>query len=324
MNLSMKNIFFIIDNWYKRDKDINLKKNNEIIIVLGPTASGKTNLAVQIASNLNGEIISADSRQIYKGLDIGTGKDLEEYQLDNKTINYHLIDILNPKENYSVYSFQRDFINSYKKITNKNKKTILCGGTGLYIESLLLDYDLSNSPPPNTNLRSELSKKSMQELKSYLNDINNSVIKNPKTDTKNRIIRNIEICLSNKKSSPALKEIPLNNYKIIGLNPGRDMIRKKITDRLIKRLEHGMILEVENLLKSGVGHDRLFYFGLEYRYISEYIIGNLTYDELVKNLNTAIHRFAKKQMTFFRRMEKRNIKINWIKNNNLNEIKDFL
>jgi len=324
MNLSMKNIFFIIDNWYKRDKDINLNKNNEIIIVLGPTASGKTNLAVQIASNLNGEIISADSRQIYKGLDIGTGKDLEEYNLDNKTINHHLIDILNPKENYSVYSFQRDFISSYKKITNKNKKIILCGGTGLYIESLLLDYDLSNSPPPDTNLRLKLSKKSTSELKSYLNDINNDIIKNPKNDTKNRIIRNIEICLSSKKSSPTLKEIPLNNYKVIGINPGRDIIRKKITDRLIKRLEEGMILEVENLLKSGVEHDRLFYFGLEYRYVSEYIIGNLTYDELVKNLNTAIHRFAKKQMTFFRRMEKRNIEINWIENNNLNEIKDLL
>tara|TARA_B100002052_G_scaffold275791_1_gene279967 strand:+ start:74 stop:979 length:906 start_codon:yes stop_codon:yes gene_type:complete len=301
-----------------------LKKNNEIIIVLGPTASGKTNLAVQIASNFNGEIISADSRQIYKGLDIGTGKDLEEYHLENKKINYHLIDILNPNENYSVYSFQRDFINSYKKIINKNKKVILCGGTGLYIESLLLDYDLSKSPPPNKNLRHELSKKSIYELKGYLREINNDIIKYPKTDTKNRIIRNIEICLSDKESSSPLKGIPLNNYKIIGINPGRKIIRRKITDRLIKRIEEGMILEVENLLKAGLKHDRLFYFGLEYRYISEYIIGNLTYNELVQNLNTAIHRFAKKQMTFFRRMEKRNVKINWIENNNLNEIKDFL
>ncbi len=301
-----------------------MKKNNEIIIVLGPTASGKTNLAVQIASNFNGEIISADSRQIYKGLDIGTGKDLEEYHLENKKINYHLIDILNPNENYSVYSFQRDFINSYKKIINKNKKVILCGGTGLYIESLLLDYDLSKSPPPNKNLRHELSKKSIYELKGYLREINNDIIKYPKTDTKNRIIRNIEICLSDKESSSPLKGIPLNNYKIIGINPGRKIIRRKITDRLIKRIEEGMILEVENLLKAGLKHDRLFYFGLEYRYISEYIIGNLTYNELVQNLNTAIHRFAKKQMTFFRRMEKRNVKINWIENNNLNEIKDFL
>ena len=301
-----------------------MKNNNEIIIVLGPTASGKTNLAVQIAASLNGEIISADSRQIYKGLDIGTGKDLEEYQLDKKIINHHLIDILNPKENYSVYSFQRDFINSYKKIINKNKKTILCGGTGLYIESLLLDYDLSNSPPPNTNLRLELSKKNIPELKNYLTDVNKNIIKYPKNDTKNRIIRNIEICLSDKKNSPPLKDIPLSNYKIIGINPGREKIRKKITDRLIKRIDEGMILEVENLLRSGIDHDRLYYFGLEYRYISEYIIGNLTYEELVQNLNTAIHRFAKKQMTFFRRMEKRNIKINWIENNNLNEIKDFL
>ena len=305
-------------------KEINLKKNNGVLIILGPTATGKTNLAVEIASNLNGEIISADSRQVYKGLDIGTGKDLEEYILDDKSINHHLIDIINPNENYSVYSFQRDFINSYKEIIKKNKKTILCGGTGLYIESLLLDYDLSNSPPPNPNLRLKLSKQNLSELKAYLSQVNTNIIKYPKTDTKNRIIRNIEICLYGKTDSMPLKDIPLDNYMIIGINPGRELIRKNITERLHSRLEQGMILEVENLLKAGITQERLYYFGLEYRYISEYLMGNLNYEELVQNLNTAIHRFAKKQMTFFRRMEKRNIKINWIENNNLNEIKDFL
>ena len=305
-------------------KEINLKKNNGVLIILGPTATGKTNLAVEIASNLNGEIISADSRQVYKGLDIGTGKDLEEYILDDKSINHHLIDIINPNENYSVYSFQRDFINSYKEIIKKNKKTILCGGTGLYIESLLLDYDLSNSPPPNPNLRLKLSKQNLSELKAYLSQVNTNIIKYPKTDTKNRIIRNIEICLYGKADSMPLKDIPLDNYKIIGINPGRELIRKNITERLHSRLEQGMVLEVENLLKAGITQERLYYFGLEYRYISEYLIGNFNYEELVQNLNTAIHRFAKKQMTFFRRMEKRNIKINWIENNNLNEIKDFL
>ena len=305
-------------------KEINLKKNNGVLIILGPTATGKTNLAVEIASNLNGEIISADSRQVYKGLDIGTGKDLEEYILDDKSINHHLIDIINPNENYSVYSFQRDFINSYKEIIKKNKKTILCGGTGLYMESLLLDYDLSNSPPPDPNLRLKLSKQNLSELKAYLSQVNTNIIKHPKTDTKNRIIRNIEICLYGKTDSMPLKDIPLDNYKIIGINPGRELIRKNITERLHSRLEQGMVLEVENLLKAGITQERLYYFGLEYRYISEYLIGNFNYEELVQNLNTAIHRFAKKQMTFFRRMEKRNIKINWIENNNLNEIKDFL
>jgi len=301
-----------------------LNRDNKLIVILGPTATGKTSLAVQIASNFNGEIISADSRQIYKGLDIGTGKDLEEYAVYDKPIKYHLIDILNPNENYSVYNFQRDFIKSYKQIIKKNKKPILCGGTGLYIESLLLDYDLSKSPPPDKELRKKLSNKSLSELKIYLDKININIIKEPKNDTKNRIIRNIEICLNYKKSSTPLIDIPIENYKIIGIDPGREVVREKITKRLITRMDKGLISEVEKLISQGVSHERLFYFGLEYRYISQYINGNFNYEDLVKNLNTAIHRFAKKQMTFFRRMEKRNIKINWVNNNNLNQIKDLL
>lgn len=301
-----------------------MNRDNKLIVILGPTATGKTSLAVQIASNFNGEIISADSRQIYKGLDIGTGKDLEEYAVYDKPIKYHLIDILNPNENYSVYNFQRDFIKSYKQIIKKNKKPILCGGTGLYIESLLLDYDLSKSPPPDKELRKKLSNKSLSELKIYLDKININIIKEPKNDTKNRIIRNIEICLNYKKSSTPLIDIPIENYKIIGIDPGREVVREKITKRLITRMDKGLISEVEKLISQGVSHERLFYFGLEYRYISQYINGNFNYEDLVKNLNTAIHRFAKKQMTFFRRMEKRNIKINWVNNNNLNQIKDLL
>ena len=301
-----------------------MNRDNKLIIILGPTATGKTSLAVQIASIFNGEIISADSRQIYKGLDIGTGKDLEEYAVYDKPIKYHLIDILNPNENYSVYNFQRDFIKSYKQIIKKNKKPILCGGTGLYIESLLLDYDLSKSPPPDKELRKKLSNKSLSELKIYLDKININIIKEPKNDTKNRIIRNIEICLNYKKSSTPLIDIPIENYKIIGIDPGREVVREKITKRLITRMDKGLISEVEKLISQGVSHERLFYFGLEYRYISQYINGNFNYEDLVKNLNTAIHRFAKKQMTFFRRMEKRNIKINWVNNNNLNQIKDLL
>jgi tRNA dimethylallyltransferase len=300
-----------------------LTNTNESIIILGPTATGKTNLAVQIAKKHNAEIISADSRQVYKHLNIGTGKDLEEYQLNNKKINYHLIDIIDPNENYSVYAFQRDFVQSYKQIIKNNKKCIICGGTGLYIESLLLNYDLSSSPPPNLELRKQLSQKSFDDLKEYFNKINKNIIKNPKIDTKNRIIRNIEICLNKKVNSKQINTLPIKNYKVIGIFPGRQLVRDNITKRLNERFQNGMIEEVEFLLKTHVNHDRLNYFGLEYRFISRYLNKIYTKDELFEKLNSAIHQFAKKQMTFFRRMEKRNIKIEWI-NNNTNEIKDLI
>lgn len=302
----------------------NLNNLNNIIIVLGPTATGKTNLAVQLADKYNGEIISADSRQIYKGLDIGTGKDLEEYIYNDKKINYHLIDILSPNENYSVYNFQRDFIESYKKIIKKNKICIICGGTGLYIESLLLDYDLSSSPPPDLKLREELNKKSFSELKVYFKKINKNIIPNPKIDTKNRIIRNIEICLNKKSDVKKINELPIENYKIIGINPGRERVRANITKRLNERFEKGMIEEVKKLIKEGVNHDRLYYFGLEYRFISNYLNNMHTKKELFEKLNTAIHQFSKKQMTFFRRMERRKVKIHWINKNNINQIKDLM
>ena len=300
-----------------------MKNNNKTLIILGPTATGKTKLAVQIANQYNSEIISADSRQVYKYLDIGTGKDLEEYQIGNNKINYHLIDIINPNENYSVYNFQRDCVKARKKILLKNKNCIICGGTGLYIESLLLNYDLSSSPPPNKILRKELYDKDIEELKKYLSKINNNIIKNPIIDTKNRIIRNIEICLSKKIVPKPIESLPIKNYRVIGINPGRQNIRYNITKRLQSRIDDGMINEVIQLLNDGVTHDRLNYFGLEYRLISQYINESLSKNELFDKLNIAIHQFAKKQMTFFRRMEKRNIKINWIKDN-INEIKDII
>ena len=196
-----------------------------MIIILGPTATGKTKLAVDLAKKYNGEIISADSRQIYKYLDIGTGKDLEDY----KNIPYHLIDIIEPEVNYSVYTFQKDFIKSYEKIIKKGKTPILCGGTGLYIESILLDYNLSNSPPPDSELRQKLSKKNIIELTKYFEKINDNIIKNPKMDTKNRIIRNIEICLNKNKINTNQKKnrLPIKNYKVIGIFPGREEVKKK-------------------------------------------------------------------------------------------------
>tara|TARA_B100000900_G_C20559376_1_gene708189 strand:- start:16 stop:924 length:909 start_codon:yes stop_codon:yes gene_type:complete len=292
--------------------------NKKIIIILGPTATGKTNLAVKLALKHNAEIISADSRQIYRSLDIGTGKDLEEYNIRGKKIKYHLIDIISPNDNYSVYNFQIDFEKIFKKIKNTDKNIIICGGTGLYIESLLLDYNLSSSPPPNYDLRNKLNDKSLDELIKYQNEINDNYIKAPITDTKNRVIRNIEKCLNRQTSLPYKGILPLSNYIIVGINQGRTTVREKITKRLKSRLSKGMIQEVENLLKMGVSHDRLYYFGLEYRFVSKFIKGEMSKTELFKNLNTAIHKFSKKQMTFFRRMERRGIKINWISDNKIN------
>ncbi len=285
-----------------------------MIIILGPTATGKTKLAIELAKKYNGEIISADSRQIYKYLDIGTGKDLDEYG----NISYHLIDIIEPEIDYSVYAFQKDFIKAYKKIIKKNKIPILCGGTGLYIESILLDYDLSNSPPPNPKLREELNKKNILELTEYFQKINENIIENPKMDTKNRIIRNIEICLNQDEiNNQRLNELPIKNYEIIGIFPGRENVKKHITDRLQRRIKEGLIEEVKNLLNKKITGERLNYFGLEYRYINNYLNGTYTKQELFEELNKAIHKFAKKQMTFFRRMEKRGIKIQWIEKPNI-------
>ena len=294
--------------------------NNKLIIILGPTATGKTNLATKLAFNYNAEIISSDSRQVYKHLNIGTGKDLDEYNVDDKKINYHLIDIIGIEKNYSVYNFQKDFEKSYENIINRNKNGIVCGGTGLYIESLLLEYNLSNSPPPDFKLRKKMEHKSIEELKEYFKKINKHIIKNPKIDTKNRIIRNIEICLNQKIKRKKSTMLPIKNYTVIGINPGREKVREKITKRLKVRLEKGLIEEVENLLLKGISHQRLNYFGLEYRFISKYLQKIYTKDEFFSKLNSAIHQFSKKQMTFFRRMEKRGIKINWINNNNINLI----
>ena len=298
--------------------------DNKIIIILGPTATGKTNLAVKIAEKYNAEIISADSRQIYKKLDIGTGKDLHEYCIYEKNINYHLINIIDINQNYSVYNFQIDFEKAYNNIIKKNKNVIVCGGTGLYIESLLLDYNLTNRPPPDIELRNKLKNKSLNELIEYFEKINNKIINNPKIDTKNRVIRNIEICLNKTNTKQYEGLLPINNYIVIGINPGRETIREKITKRLRDRFDDGLLNEVKNLINDGLSYERLFYLGLEYRLISQHINGEFNETELFEKLNSAIHRFAKKQMTFFRRMEKRNIKINWIQNNNLNQIKDLL
>ena len=295
---------------------------NKLIIILGPTASGKTSLAVDIAYRFNGEIISADSRQIYKGMDIGTGKDLHEYK--NKKIKYHLIDILDPSEDYSVFKFKRDFNIAYKKIIQNNKTPILCGGTALYIDSILYDYKIPKSKP-NIKLRTKLGELSFQELKDKLIQINKEQFNDEYHISKRRLIRSIEIL--NNQPSFDMNLQGANKYKNC-LVFGIKIERKKLLDRIQKRLKFrivdGMIDEVQNLIQLGFSHDRLNSLGLEYRFVSKYLSKDLSYDDMVDKLNIAINQFSKRQMTFFRRIEKRGTVIHWIPNTKTDYIDDLI
>ena len=290
------------------------KKELNFIVITGPTATGKTKVAVDIAYQYNGEIISADSRQIYKGMDVGTGKDLDEYIVNNKQIPYHLIDILDPNENYSVYQFQRDFLSSYNSIKERNNLPILCGGTGLYIESILLKYRLQNAPGPNQNLRQSLQEKSNEELLELFQNISPEKYKNPsKKDTKNRIIRSIEIELNKTTDEPDIfTNQDINNFLVIGIKQERQDNRDLIKKRLIERIEEGLIEEVEGLIDNGLDILRLDYFGLEYKFVGLYLKNELNKEDLIEKLHIAICQFAKRQTSWFRRMEKRGINIHWI------------
>jgi len=305
---------------------LNTINNINLITVLGPTATGKTNLAVNIAEQIPSEIISADSRQIYKGMDIGTGKDLAEYSTNDKSIPYHLIDIINPNEDYSVYSFQKEFHKVYNNILKKNKLPILCGGTGLYIESVLLNYEMSNIKP-NQHLRKDLEKLSKNELLTLFESIDLEASKDWICDTKQRIIRGIEIASSEDsvKSNKNQSRLDLSKTIVLGIEMERNEVRQRITERLEYRINNGMIEEVNQLLSNNsLTFERLNYFGLEYKYVGYYLSEKISYDDMFSKLNTAIHKFAKKQMTFFRRMEKRGININWIKNGDLEEALDII
>ena len=290
------------------------KKELNFIVITGPTATGKTKVAVDIAYQYNGEIISADSRQIYKGMDIGTGKDLDEYIVNNKQIPYHLIDILDPNENYSVYQFQRDFLSSYNSIKERDNLPILCGGTGLYIESILLKYRLQNAPGPNQNLRQSLQEKSTEELLELFQNISPEKYKNPsKKDTKNRIIRSIEIELNKTTDEPDIfTNQDINNFLVIAIKQERQNNRDLIKKRLIERIEEGLIEEVEGLIDNGLDISRLDYFGLEYKFVGLYLKNELNKEDLIEKLHIAICQFAKRQTSWFRRMEKREINIHWI------------
>ena len=286
-----------------------------MITILGPTASGKTDLATHLAARLNAEIISADSRQVYRGMDIGTGKDLADYVINGHVIPYHLIDICEPGTKYNLFRYQQDFLDCYEDIRSRGALPILCGGTGLYIEAVLKGYSLS-PVPQNPELRAKLEEKSLEELTHLLADLkekNHSVMHN-KTDVDScqRAIRAIEIETYNLTKSTEERLCPSIDSLIIGVNIDREERRRKITKRLKERLKAGMIDEVDGLLKRGIPADVLIYYGLEYKFVTEYLIGKLSYDEMFRQLEIAIHQFAKRQMTWFRGMERRGFTIHWI------------
>lgn len=286
-----------------------------MITILGPTASGKTALAARLAADIGAEIISADSRQVYKTMDIGTGKDLDDYVVDGRKVPYHLIDIAEPGTKYNVFEYQKDFLSAYESVTSRGLTPVLCGGTGLYLESVLKGYRLLPVPEDKT-LRASLADKSLEELTQMLilqKTKNGSHMHNTTDiDTAKRAIRAIEIELYYQQTSVDERSFPKIDNIIIGVNINRDERRRKITSRLHQRLEAGMVDEVKSLLNRGIPPEDLIYYGLEYKFVTEYIIGRLTYNEMSRLLEIAIHQFAKRQMTWFRGMERRGFTINWL------------
>lgn len=284
--------------------------NYDLITILGPTASGKTPFAAALAAELNTEIISADSRQIYRAMDLGTGKDLVDYTVDGRQIPYHLIDIVEPGYKYNVFEYQRDFLKAYEAIKQKGRLPVLCGGTGMYLESVLKGYKLM-PVPENPELRTRLADKSLDELTKMLQrykTLHNST----DVDTVKRAIRAIEIEEYYAAHPVDEREFPQLNSLIIGVNIDRELRREKITRRLKQRLEDGMVDEVKRLLAQGIPAEDLIYYGLEYKYLTLYAIGELSYEEMFSQLEIAIHQFAKRQMTWFRGMERRGFTIHWI------------
>ena len=283
----------------------------DLITILGPTASGKTTLAVALAAHLDTEIISADSRQIYRSMDIGTGKDLAEYTYEGKQIPYHLIDICPPGYKYNLFEYIRDYHQAYDDIVARGKTPILCGGTGLYIEAVLKGYALP-PVPENPELRQSLADKTLPELEAILQSYK-TLHNQTDTDTCKRAIRAIEIAEYYSRQKPEMLEPhPVENALVVGVNIDRESRRARITQRLHDRLDQGMVAEVQGLLDQGIDPESLIYYGLEYKYITEYLIGRTTYDQMVSILEIAIHQFAKRQMTWFRGMERRGFSIFWL------------
>lgn len=312
--------------------DLSNKPRTRLITILGPTACGKTALAVALANELGSEIISADSRQVYRGMDIGTGKDLEDYVVDGKRVPYHLIDIVEPGSKYNLYRYQRDFMAAYDDIVSRGAQPILCGGTGLYIEAVLKGYALS-TVPQNPALRKQLEGESLETLTQKLVELkkkNNSNMHNiTDVDSCQRAIRAIEIETYNLEHTAERRPAQPVEAIVFGLDIDREERRRKISERLRQRLDNGMVDEIKRLLDSGVAATDLIYYGLEYKYVTDYVIGKLSFDEMYRQLEIAIHQFAKRQMTWFRGMERRGTVIHWLDaalcmEKKINEIKRML
>ncbi|MGM0496474.1 MAG: tRNA (adenosine(37)-N6)-dimethylallyltransferase MiaA [Bacteroidota bacterium] len=283
----------------------------DIIVVLGPTASSKTAFAAKLAREMNGEVISADSRQVYRKMDIGTGKDYDDYVVDGVSVPYHLIDIYPPGYKYNVYEYQKDFLEAYEDIKSRKKMPVLCGGTGMYIEAVLKGYKLIHVPP-DEELRTRLKSKTLEELKEILLSYTDQLHNTTDLTSKKRAIRAVEIAKYYADHPEQDLSYPTIRPLILGIKFDRPTQRKRITRRLESRLENGMIEEVENLMKSGLSKDDLMYYGLEYKYLALYLTGELTYNQMFEKLNTAIHQFAKRQITYFRRMQKNGLDIHWL------------
>ena len=287
------------------------QKSYDLITVLGPTASGKTRFAVQLADRLAAEIISGDSRQVYRRMDLGTGKDLDDYRIGGRSVPYHLIDIVEPGTKYNVFEYQRDFLEAYNDIHRRGRKAVLCGGTGLYIESVLRAYRLS-PVPQNPELRERLADKSLEELTALLATYK-SLHNTTDVDTAQRAIRAIEIEEYYRQTPLDRRPFPKIESLTLGVDVSREVRRERISQRLRKRLDEGMCGEVERLLAEGIKPEDLIYYGLEYKYVTLYVTGQITFDEMAQQLEIAIHQFAKRQMTWFRGMERRGTPILWIR-----------
>lgn len=287
----------------------------KMITILGPTASGKTAIAARLAHDIGGEILSADSRQVYRGMDIGTGKDLADYTVDGHPVPYHLIDIADAGTKYNLFQYQQDFRTVYDDIVTRGATPILCGGTGLYIEAVVKGYALS-PVPQNPALRQRLEGKTLAELTAMLCDLKrqtgSAMHNTTDVDSCQRAVRAIEIETYNLEHATELRQMPAVDTTIIGVSVDRDVRRRKITDRLDRRLKEGMVDEIRGLLRQGVNPADLTYYGLEYKFVTEYVMGHLSYGDMRRYLEIAIHQFAKRQMTWFRGMERRGLAIHWV------------
>lgn len=290
-----------------------------LVTILGTTAAGKTKLAVQLADYFNGEIISADSRQVYRGMDVGTGKDLSEYNFRGKQIPYHLIDIIEPSDEFDLYKFKQFFLVAFEKISAKNRLPFLVGGTGMYLSSVLQNYNLKKADFEKTRL--EYSLLNDEQLRDILKKLNPSLHNTTDLNDRNRILKAIAV---SKARQDEIKGAEINSYNI-GIKFSREEIKTRITSRLKKRLDNeGMIDEVKLLLNSGVSYDKMIFFGLEYKFIAQYLKGELSRNDMFQKLNSAIHSFAKRQMTWFRKMEKEGVVINWIDGSDFNKAKELI